>query len=89
MLDEYVTQAHRYLWFERIDLEVSLRNRYHRCKNVRLSFAILHNAEDGPLLLSRQDRGDAKAEVKSKRGLGTLSLKLAYTSTSAGLRKRF
>ena len=47
MLDEYVTQAHRYLWFERIDLEVSLRNRYHRCKNVRLSFAILHNAEVG------------------------------------------
>ena len=42
----------------------------------------------GPLL-ARQDRGDAKAEVKSKRGLGTLSLKLAYTSNSAGLRKRF
>ena len=43
----------------------------------------------GPLLLARQDRGDAKAEVKSKRGLGTLSLKLTYMSTSAGLRKRF
>ena len=41
----------------------------------------------GPLLLARQDRGDAKAEVKSERGLGTPSMKLAYTSTSAGLRK--